>query len=156
MYLDAQSSLTLYKVNLQYGFRLCDLLRDNALRCSEAGSRALDSCAVQLEDAATRMLEASDWSSLGLVSSDLAWKALQLHNAAIQRTAETALDHQAALQRAVQAAVAGWQQDSAAALREARGAMPISTTLQECLDAWLQMCTPATGTPPRGRARQAH
>lgn len=143
MYLDAQSSLTLYKVNLQFYFRLCDLLRDNALRWSEAGNRAVDAGAAELEGATTRMLDASDWPNLALVAGDLYWKALQLQTRAVQHVAETTLGNQSAFAAAAQEAVSSWQQASAAALKESRGAMPISTTLQDYLQDYLHLLTPA-------------
>lgn len=158
MYLDAQSSLTQYKVNLQFYFRLCDLLRENGLRWSEAGNRAVDACAAELESASTRMLDARDWNSLGFVASDLGWKALQLQCGAVQQLAETTLNNQSAFSAAVQEAVSSWQKDSAAALKESTGAMPISTTLQDYLQDYLHLLTPqAPGSASRkSSTRRAH
>ncbi|SFP81875.1 hypothetical protein SAMN05216229_10691 [Geopseudomonas sagittaria] len=157
MYLDAKSSLSLFKVNLQFYFRVCDLMRENALRWGDAGSRSLDTCATELESAATRMLDASDWNTLGVVSSDLLWKAMQLQTQAVQHLAETTLANQTAFNSAAQEAVSNWQQASSAALKETSGAMPISTTLQDYLQDYLHLLTPLE---PGGRrkpsARKPH
>lgn len=156
MYLDAKSALTLYKVNLQFHFRLCDLLRENALRWSEAGNRAADNYAAELETAATRMLDASDWSTLGFVASDLYWKALQLQTRAVQQLAETTLGNQTALSSATQEAVSAWQKEAAATLKETTGAMPISTTLQDYLQDYLHLLTPKTGASRKPSASKTH
>ncbi|CAD5378112.1 conserved hypothetical protein [Pseudomonas sp. OF001] len=153
MYFDAQSALTLYKVNLQFSFRLCDLLRENALRWNEAGSRAVDTCAAELESATTRMLDASDWSRLALVSSDLYWKALQLQTRAVQHLAETTLSNHGSLSAATQEAVSAWQKEAAAALKETTGAMPISTTLQDYLQDYLHLLSPEGATARRKSTR---
>lgn len=155
MYLDAQSSLTLYKGNLQFYFRVCDLLRENSLRWSEAGNRALDACAAELESAATRMLDARDWHSLALVSADLYWKALQLQMSSLQRQAETTLSNQTAFVAALQEAVSAWQQQSSAALKESAGTMPISTTLQDCLQDYLHLLVPAAPAAGNGKGKSA-
>lgn len=154
MYIDAQSTLTLYKVNLQFTFRLCDLLRDNALRWSEAGNRAVDSCAAELESAATRMLDAGDWNSLAFISSDLYWKALQLQTRAVQHLAETTLSNHTTLSAATQEAVSAWQQEAASALKETTGAMPISTTLQDYLQDYLHLLNPADTVSRRKASRR--
>lgn len=157
MYLDAKSSLTLYKVNLQFYFRVCDLMRENTLRWSEAGNQSLDTYAKGVEHAATRMLDASDWNTLGIVSSDLLWKAMQLQINAVQHLAETTLANQATLNSAVQEAVSTWQQKSSAALKETSGAMPISTTLQDYLQDYLHLLTPMeAGGRRKPSARKPH
>ena len=153
MYLDARSTLTLYKVNLQFSFRLCDLLRDNALRWSEAGNRAVDACAAELESATTRMLDAGDWNSLSFISSDLYWKALQLQTRAVQQLAETTLGNQTTLSSATQEAVSAWQKEAAAALKETTGAMPISTTLQDYLQDYLHLLSPEGAASRRKSSR---
>lgn len=154
MYLDAQSSLTLYKVNLQFYFRVCDLLRENSLRWGEAGNRTLDTCAAELESAATRMLDASDWKSLGFVAGDLYWKALQLQIGSVQHLAETTLGNLTTLAAALQEAISAWQRDSGAALKESTGAMPISTTLQDYLQDYLHLLTPQA--PGSKASRKLH
>ena len=157
MYLDAKSSLTLYKVNLQFCFRVCDLMRENALRWGEAGSRSLDSCATELESAATRMLDAEDWNTLGIVSNDLLWKAVEMQTKAVQHLAETTLANQTAFNSAAQEAMSSWQQASSAALKESAGAMPISTTLQDYLQDYLHLLTPEERSGRRrGSARKPH
>ncbi len=157
MYLDAKSSLTLFKVNLQFYFRVCDLMRENTLRWGEAGSRSLDTCATELESAATRMLDASDWNTLGVVSSDLLWKAMQLQTHAVQHLAEASLGNQTAFNSAAQEAVSTWQQASSAALKETTGAMPISTTLQDYLQDYLHLLTPVEpGGRRKSSARKPH
>lgn len=147
MYLDPQSTLTLFKVNLQLYFRLCDLTRENTLRWSEAGNRALNTCTAELENAATRMLDASDWNSLNGIAGDLYWKALQLQTNVVQQVAETTLGNQSAFGTASQEAVSTWQKEAAAALKETTGAMPISTTLQDYFQDYLHLLTP---TQPAG------
>lgn len=157
MYLDAKSSLSLFKVNLQFYFRVCDLMRQNTLRWGAAGSRSLDTCATELESAATRMLDASDWNTLGVVSSDLLWKAMQLQTKAVQQVAETTLANQTAFNSAAQEAVASWQQASSAALKETAGAMPISATLQDYLQDYLHLLTPEEpGGHRKPSARKPH
>lgn len=157
MYIDAQSTLALYKVNLEFYFHLCDLLRDNTLRWSEAGNRAVDSCTAELETAATRMLDANDWGNLAFVSSDLYWKALQLQTRSVQQLAETTLGNHNAFSAAVQKAVSTWQKDAAGALRETTGAMPISTTLQDYLQDYLHLLSPAESSGRRKSSRgKAH
>jgi leucyl aminopeptidase (aminopeptidase T) len=153
MYLDAQSTLTLYKVNLQFSFRLCDLLRENALRWSEAGNRAVDACAAELESATTRMLDAGDWNSLAFISNDLYWKALQLQTRAVQQLSETTLGNQTTLSSATQEAVSAWQKEASAALKETTGAMPISTTLQDYLQDYLHLLSPEGATSRRKSSR---
>ena len=156
MYLDPQSSLALYKVNLKFYFRLCDLVRENLLSWSDAGNRALNTCAADLETAATRLLDAGDWRSLALVGSDLYWQALQQQLGAVQRLTETSLANQTALAAALQEAVSGWQQQSGAALKESAGAMPISTTLEDFLQDYLHLLVPAAGSAKGKGSRKLH
>ena len=155
MYLDAQSSLKLYKINLQFCFRLCDLLRESGVHWSEAGNRAVDGCAAELESATTRMLDAGDWNALGFVAGDLFWKALQLQTGAVQQLAETVLGNQTAVASGVQAAVSEWQRESAAALKESTGAMPISTSLQDYMQDYLHLLVPSAPAP-RKAGRRVH
>lgn len=158
MYLDSQSSLALHKVNLQFFFRICDLARKNALRWSEASNRSLDAGAAEWERAATSMLDAADWSSLAVVSGDLYWKALQLQVQNVQKMAETGLTNQAAFGSALQEAVSNWQQASTAKLKERRGSMPFSATLQDCLQGYLRMFAPqeAAEAGGKGAGTRAH
>lgn len=156
MYLDPQSTLTLYKVNLQLYFRLCDLTRQSALRWSEAGNRAIDSCSAELESAATRMLDASDWKSLNGIAADLYWKALQLQTDVIQQVAETSLANQSTFANAAQEAISAWQKDAAASLKETTGAMPISTTLQDYFQDYLHVLAPKETATRKASARKAH
>ncbi|MHB1372345.1 MAG: hypothetical protein ACYC5W_11985 [Thauera sp.] len=135
MTLDPRSTLALFKANLELQFRLCDLLRRNALRWSEAQNRMLDSCASELESVATRMLDAPDWQQLGFVASDLGWKAMQQQNCASLRMAELSIANQSALMQDIQSAYAKWQASCAAALRESAGAMPVSAALEESMQA---------------------
>ncbi|MCC6076029.1 hypothetical protein ACFPTX_16010 [Pseudomonas sp. GCM10022188] len=145
MYLDPQSTLTLFKVNLQLYFRLCDLARESALRWSEAGSRAANSGTGELESAATRMLDAGDWKSLNGIAADLYWKAWQLQTDLIQQVAETSLANQSMFATAAQEAISTWQKDAASSLKETTGAMPISATLQDYFQDYLQL----RATPPQ-------
>lgn len=149
MYLDPQSSLALYKVNLKFYFRLCDLMRENMLRWSEAGNHSLDTCAAELETAATRLLDAGDWRAMGFVASDLFWKALQLQTGAMQHMTETVLGSQSSFASSLQAAISIWQKESAEALKETAGAMPISTALHDYLKDYLHVLEPFPGTPAR-------
>ncbi|MNC26836.1 hypothetical protein D3C75_749830 [compost metagenome] len=102
------------------------------------------------------MLDASDWNTLGVVSSDLLWKAMQLQTQAVQQLAETTLANQTAFNSAAQKAVASWQQASSAALKETSGAMPISTTLQDYLQDYLHLLTPEHGGRRKPSARKPH
>jgi hypothetical protein len=145
MYLDPQSSLALYKVNLKFYFRLCDLVRENLLRWSDAGNRALNTCAADLETAATRLLDAGDWHAMGFVAGDLYWKALQSQTSAMQHMTETIVGSQSSFASALQETVSTWQKESAEALKETTGAMPVSTTLQDFLQNYLHVLTPLPG-----------
>ena len=155
MYLDPQSTLTLFKVNLQLYFRLCDLTRESTLRWSEAGNRAVNSCTAELENAATRMLDAGDWKSLNGIAADLYWKALQLQTDVIQQVAETSLANQSTFANAAQEAISTWQKDAAASLKETTGAMPISTTLQDYFQDYLQLLAPKDSAR-KASARKVH
>lgn len=157
MYLDPQSTLTLFKVNLQLYFRLCDLARENALRWSEVGNRALNTCTEKLENTATRMLDANDWNSLNGITGDLYWKALQLQTNVLQQVAETTLGNQSSFSSASQKAISTWQKDASAALKETTGAMPISTTLQDYFQGYLHLLTPLDPASSRKTsARKVH
>lgn len=153
MYFDPQSSLALYKVNLKFYFRLCDLVRENLLRWSDAGNHALDTCAAELETAATRLLDAGDWHAMGFVAGDLYWKALQSQTNAIQHMTETILGSQSSFASALQESISTWQKESAEALKETTGAMPISTTLQHFLQVLPPLPGRGVGAPP---ARRLH
>lgn len=155
MYLDPQSTLTLFKVNLQLYFRFCDLSRESALRWSEAGNRAVNSCTSELESATTRMLDASDWKSLNGIAADLYWKALQLQTDVVQQVAETSLANQSTFANAAQEAISTWQKDAAASLKETTGAMPISTTLQDYFQDYLQLLVPKDSAR-KASARKVH
>jgi hypothetical protein len=151
MRLDPQSSLALYKVNLQFYFRLCDLLRENGLRWAAAGRDTFEACATDFEHAATRTLDAGDWKAVGFVAGDLYWKALQQQTQALQRFAETVVANQTGFATALQDAVASWQKEAAAALQESAGAMPISAMLQ----SWLEPPAPAPTPAPAPAGRRA-
>lgn len=137
----AQDGLALFKASLELQFRLCDLMRRNTLRWNEAVNRMIDGCASEFEADATRMLEAPNWQQLGFATTDLGWKALQHRNCALLKLAETAVANQSALQHEMQQAWSRWQQDCAHALREAHGAMPLSTALETLIGT--------VATPPR-------
>ncbi|SDR93110.1 hypothetical protein [Pseudomonas oryzae] len=156
MYLDPQSTLTLFKVNLQLYFRLCDLTRESALRWSEAGNRAVNSCTSELESAATRMLDASDWQSLNGIAADLYWKALQLQTDVIQQVAETSLANQSTFSNAAQEAISTWQKEAASTLKETTGAMPISTTLQDYFQDYLHLLAPKETGTRKASTRKMH
>lgn len=144
MRLDPQSSLALYKVNLQLYFRFCDLLRENGLRWAAAGRDTFEACTTEFERAATRTLDAGDWKAVGFVAGDLYWKALQQQTQALQRFAETVVANQTGFATALQDALANWQKAAAVALQETAGAMPVSAMLQ----SWLE---PPAPTPAAGR-----
>ena len=70
MRLDPQSSLALYKVNLQFYFRLCDLLRENGLRWAAAGREGQPQVQVLIAMKPTpEQLE--EWAAAG--ATDLIW-----------------------------------------------------------------------------------
>ena len=76
---------------------------------------------------------APDWQQVGFVAADLGWKSLQQRNCALLKMAEAVVANQSALQQDMQQAWAQWQHDCTRALREASGAMPLSTTFETLL-----------------------
>lgn len=131
--LDPRHALALFKASLELQFRLCDLMRRNALRWNEAQNRMIDGCASKFEAAAASLLDAPDWRQVGFVATDLGWKALQQRNCALLEMATAVVANQSALQQDLQQAWAQWQHDCTRALKEASGAMPLSTTLENLL-----------------------
>jgi hypothetical protein len=81
----------------------------------------------------SRLLDAPDWQQVGFVAADLGWKSLQQRNCALLKMAEAVVANQSALQQDMQQAWAQWQHDCTRALKEASGAMPLSTTLENLL-----------------------
>ena len=133
MQFDPHTPLALFKANLELNFSLCDLLRRNALRWSEAQNRMLDGCAKDIESAVTRTLDAPDWQQFGVNAGDLGWKALQHRNCAALHLAEMAVANHSALIADIQHVFSRWQQDSTHALKQAGSAMPVSAALESLL-----------------------
>lgn len=157
MHFDTRASLALYKTNLELYLRLCALLRENSLRWIDASTHSIGTCSAEFETVIGRMLAADDWTTVTLAAGETPWKAAQHQVNAVQHLAETMIGSQSAFAAAAQEALSTWQREAAAALREATGAMPLSTTLRDLIEDYLPSVAPPQAAPgkPSGK-RKAH
>ncbi|WP_068804130.1 hypothetical protein [Thauera phenolivorans] len=151
MNLDPQSLLALHKVNLQFHFRVSELMRDNGLQWAGALRDSLEACNAEIELATTRVLDAGDWKAVGFVAGDAYWSALQHQTRALQRFAETVVATQTGFATALQEAITTWQKEAALALRKGAGAMPLSGLLE----ALIEPVTDAAAQPAAAGAAPA-
>ena len=151
MNLDPQSLLALHKVNLQFHFRVSELMRDHGLHWAGALRESLEACNAEIELATTRVLDAGDWKPVGFVAGDAYWSALQHQTRALQRFAETVVATQTGFATALQEAITTWQKEAALARREGAGAMPLSGLLE----ALIEPVTDAAAQPAAAGAAPA-
>ncbi|TKS54978.1 hypothetical protein E4582_09540 [Luteimonas yindakuii] len=126
----------LYKANLDLWLRIGELLEDNRTQWTALLARELDDGAaganVDLE-----VLRAGDWQSLAALPAQ-ALQRLASHGLGdLQATAQTALGGQMNFATGFQAALADWQQATAAALGDAgAGAGDLQSIIEQALQAF--------------------
>ncbi|MFN4899937.1 MAG: hypothetical protein ACK5GG_00630 [Betaproteobacteria bacterium] len=130
MNINQQAALTLSKSNLSLLVTLCELGRTQSAKMINELEIQLESCYKEFESTSQALLQASDWAAVcsALSNMPLLVMRLQLHQS--QKILESSIAAQLRISTVSREAMANWQRETALALQEGAGAMPLSTTLR--------------------------
>jgi hypothetical protein len=130
MNINQQAALTLSKSNLSLLVTLCELGRTQSAKMINELEIQLESCYKEFESTSQALLQASDWAAVcsALSNMPLLVIRLQLHQS--QKVLESSIAAQLRISTVSREAMANWQRETALALQEGAGAMPLSTTLR--------------------------
>jgi hypothetical protein len=130
MNINQQAALTLSKSNLSLLVALCELGRTQSAKMINELEIQLESCYKEFESTSQALLQASDWAAVcsALSNMPLLVMRLQLHQS--QKVLESSIAAQLRISTVSREAMANWQRETALALQEGAGAMPLSTTLR--------------------------
>lgn len=130
MNINQQAALTLSKSNLSLLLTLCELGRNQSAQMINELETQLESCYKEFESTSQALLQASDWAAVcsALSNMPLLVMRLQLHQS--QKVLESSIAAQLRISTVSREAMANWQRETALALQEGAGAMPLSTTLR--------------------------
>jgi hypothetical protein len=130
MNINQQAALTLSKSNLSLLLTLCELGRSQSAQMINELETQLESCYKEFESNSKALMQASDWAAVcsALSNMPLLVMRLQLHQ--FQKVLESSIAAQLRISAVSREAMANWQRETALALQEGAGAMPLSTTLR--------------------------
>ena len=130
MNINQQAALTLSKSNLSLLLTICELGRSQSTQMINELEVQLESCYKEFESTSQALLQANDWTTVcsALSNMPLLVMRLQLHQ--VQKILESSIAAQLRISAVSREAMANWQRETALALQEGAGAMPLSTTLR--------------------------
>jgi hypothetical protein len=133
MNINRQAALTLSKSNLGLLLTLCELSRSqSAQMISELGAQ-LESCYKEFESTSQALLQANDWQAVCSALSNMPLLLMRLQYHQFQKVLESSIAAQLRISAVSREAVANWQRETALALQESAGAMPLSAALREAI-----------------------
>ena len=130
MNINQQAALTLSKSNLSLLLTLCELSRNQSAQMINELGTQLESCYKEFESTSQALLQASDWAAVysALGNMPLLVMRLELHQ--FQKVLESSIAAQLRISAVSREAMANWQRETALALQEGAGAMPLSATFR--------------------------
>lgn len=130
MHVNQQVGLILSKSNLSLMLTLCELSRNQGIQMIDELEKNLESCYHEFEATAKSLLNASDWISVAAALGNMPALVMKLQTQQLQKIMESWIKAQLRISAVSREAIATWQRDSATALQEGAGAMPLSATLR--------------------------
>lgn len=150
MHVNQQVGLILSKSNLSLMLTLCELTRNQGIQMIDELEKNLESCYREFETTAKDLLNASDWISVAAALGNMPYLVMRLQTQQLQKIMESWIKTQLRISSVSRDAIATWQRDSATALQEGAGAMPLSATLR----SFFGQTTPTTLQPQPTPQRQ--
>jgi uridylate kinase len=143
MNLNNQSAMTLAKANMAMSLKLCSLMRHYHSQVMGDMQKHLDACQAEFEAKTQESINANDWTGImtAWMNSPLVFTRLQ--NTHMQEAMQTAMSAQLTLNNEMKDAMGSWQKETAAAMQEGVGAMPMSTTMRDYFNGYLKPTTEA-------------
>ncbi|MBU3725015.1 MAG: hypothetical protein FGM18_05820 [Burkholderiaceae bacterium] len=145
MHVNQQVGLTLSKSNLSLMLTLCELTRSQGIQMLDELEKNLESCYHEFEATAKNLLSANDWISVVAALGNMPYLVMRLQTQQLQKILESWIKTQLRVSTVAREAVSNWQRESATALQETAGAMPLSATLRGFYGQ-------APATPPQASA----
>jgi hypothetical protein len=130
MNINQQAALTLSKSNLSLLLTLCELGRNQSAQMINELETQLESCYKEFESTSQALLQASDWAAVCSALSNMPLLVIRLQLHQFQKVLESSIAAQLRISAVSREAMANWQRETALALQEGAGAMPLSTTLR--------------------------
>ncbi|NBW00409.1 MAG: hypothetical protein EBR85_01610 [Betaproteobacteria bacterium] len=150
MNINQQAALTLSKSNLSLLLTLCELGRSQSAQMINELEAQLESCDTEFHLATKALLQANDWNAAcwAVINLPLLVSRLQIHQ--LQKIFEASVAAQLRVTAVSREAMASWQRETALALQETAGAMPLSTALRGLFGAEATDLKSWTLEPPVG------
>jgi hypothetical protein len=138
MNLNNQSAMTLAKANMAFSLKLSSLMRNYNSQVMRDFQKHLEACQAEFESKTQESLAANDWASMftAWMSAPMVFSRLQ--NTHMQEVMQTAMSSQLSLSNEMKDAMSGWQKETAGALQEGVGAMPMSTSMRDYFNGYLK------------------
>ena len=130
MNINQQTALTLSKSNLSLLLTLCELGRTQSAQMINELEIQLESCYKDFESTSQALLQANDWAAVSSALSNMPLLVMRLQLHQVQKILESSIAAQLRISAVSREAMANWQRETALALQERAGAMPLSTTLR--------------------------
>ena len=130
MHVNQQVGLTLSKSNLSLMLTICELTRNQSIQMIDELEKNLESCYREFEATAKNLLNANDWISVAAALGNMPYLVMKLQTQQLQKIMESWIKAQLRISSVSREAIANWQRESATALQEGAGAMPLSATLR--------------------------
>ena len=130
MNINQQTALTLSKSNLSLLLTLCELGRTQSAQMINELEIQLESCYKDFESTSQALLQANDWVAVSSALSNMPLLVMRLQLHQFQKILESSIVAQLRISAVSRDAMANWQRETALALQESAGAMPLSTTLR--------------------------
>jgi hypothetical protein len=130
MNINQQAALTLSKSNLSLIVTLCELGRSQSTKTISELETQLESCYKEFESSSQALLQANDWATVCSALSNIPLLVMRLQLHQFQKVLESSVAAQLRISAVSREAMANWQRETALALQEGAGAMPLSTTLR--------------------------
>lgn len=133
MNINRQAALTLSKSNLGLLLTLCELSRSQSAQMISELEAQLESCYKEFESTSRALLQANDWVAVCSALSNMPLLLMRLQAQQFQKVLESSIAAQLRISAVSREAVANWQRETALALQESAGAMPLSAALREAI-----------------------
>lgn len=156
MHVNQQVGLILSKTNLSLMLTLCELTRNQGIQMIDELEKNLESCYQEFESTAKNLLGAQDWISVAAALSNMPLLVMRMQTQQVQKVMESWIKTQLKISTVSREAIANWQRESAAALQESAGAMPLSATLRSLVGATAPGGTRTSAPGPQAQMLPVH
>ena len=130
MNINQQAALTLSKSNLSLLLTLCELGRGQSAQMINELETQLEACYKEFESTSQALLQASDWAAVCSALSNMPVLVMRLQLHQFQKVLESSIAAQLRISAVSREAMANWQRETALALQEGAGAMPLSAAFR--------------------------